>query len=71
MTLLTDDEWTLKELGDGVGKNPWGGNYTASSADGSVLLVTVTGVPDALCKQMEAKSPQATCSANVVTYTIS
>jgi type II secretory pathway pseudopilin PulG len=72
MTKLTADAYINPDFGTGSGENPWGGNYTAAplGSDPYTLVITVTSVPTAACNRMAAKSPQAICASNVVTFTI-
>jgi type II secretory pathway pseudopilin PulG len=72
VTTLSDDSYIAGTFGDGTGETPWGGDYTAgpSGADDFILEVTVTALPADACERLAAKSPQATCAATVVTYSI-
>lgn len=50
-------------IGDGVGKNPWGGNYTvAPGTPASNIVVTITAIPASL-------GPKAALKYTTATYT--
>lgn len=72
ITKLTDDAYINPDFGTGAAENPWGGDYTAAplGTDPYTLVITVTSVPEDACNRMAAKSPQAVCASNVVTFTI-
>lgn len=58
-------------ISDGVGTNPWGGNYTAApGTPASTIIVTATSVPTTLGPKAAAKYTTATYSNSTGTLTV-
>jgi type II secretory pathway pseudopilin PulG len=56
MAVLEAQGYVSDRMGTGVGRNPWGGNYTvAAGANATQVVITATGITDAqLGAQMAA-----------------
>ena len=73
MQTLSDGEFISSEFVDGVGRNPWGGDYIASTPSGDIatFILRLTNVPDGACRKVMQKSQQASCSSNELIFTFS
>tara|TARA_R110000737_G_scaffold190704_2_gene212316 strand:+ start:406 stop:855 length:450 start_codon:yes stop_codon:yes gene_type:complete len=74
MTALSEDKYISSILGNGTGKNPFGGNYTITQngTNGGMVDVAITGLPAEVCtrvKDMLLKTGTATCTTGTVALT--
>lgn len=71
MTALSGDEYIPSRYGDGVSKNPLGGNYVVAvdGSDTRKYTIQITGLTASMCKQIAKKTEGGACSSTTVTVT--